>query len=218
MKTQFTLPGSSLAALLLLASGCGEDTKTAGDGAVPGATSDGGSLDTATMGASLTADAATLGDAPPAPAGGMVIAASNGDFVVFDMAPAVNPAKGIVGRAWAWDLGANKTLVRLEVAGLAPSFKYGAHVHKLDCGNMLAGGHYQHVPAGDAGPTHPDFANAMNEVWLDFTTDVMGKAISESLVNFKPRPGEARSVVVHAMMTGAGGVAGTKLACINLAF
>jgi Cu-Zn family superoxide dismutase len=85
---------------------------------------------------------------------------------------------------------------------------------------MAAGGHYQDKPAAaaDAAATDPMFGNPMNEVWLDFTTDAAGKGMSERTVDFRIRPGEAKAIVVHAMMTGAGGVAGTKLACLPIAF
>jgi Cu-Zn family superoxide dismutase len=85
---------------------------------------------------------------------------------------------------------------------------------------MLAGGHYQDKPAAaaDAAATDPAFGNPMNEVWLDFTTDAAGKGMAERTVDFRIRPGEAKAIAVHAMMTGAGGVAGAKLACLNIAF
>jgi Cu-Zn family superoxide dismutase len=47
----------------------------------------------------------------------------------------------------------------------------------------------------------------MNEIWLDFTTDAAGKGMADRTVDFKVRPGEAKAIVIHAMMTGSGGVA-----------
>jgi Cu-Zn family superoxide dismutase len=58
----------------------------------------------------------------------------------------------------------------------------------------------------------------MNEIWLDFMTDAAGKGMADRTVDFKVRPGEAKAIVVHAMMTQTGGIAGTKLACLNIAF
>jgi superoxide dismutase, Cu-Zn family len=125
-----------------------------------------------------------------------------------------------MGSAAAFELPGDKTRVTLTVSGLAPNTTYGAHLHKLACADMMAGGHYQHAPAArsDASATDPLFANPANEVWLDFTTDDTGKGMSERTVNFMVRPGEAKAIVVHAMITGAGGVAGLKLACLPMAF
>jgi Cu-Zn family superoxide dismutase len=58
----------------------------------------------------------------------------------------------------------------------------------------------------------------MNEVWLDFVTDAMGGATKETTVGFVPRAGEAKAVMIHDMTTMTGGVAGAKLACINMPF
>jgi superoxide dismutase, Cu-Zn family len=229
MTTKITLSGLSLAALLL-APGCGDDAKTpttdgppatVGDGAV---IPDGGS---APDGASVSLDLGHDGpgpsnpnpDVPPGSTnldGGMVVAMSTGAWVVYDPA---GPAKGIMGMAAAYDIGGGSTRYYLVVSGLAPMFAYGAHVHKLACADMMAGGHYQNVPPmGDAAANDPAVATAANEVWLDFTTDAMGAATKELFSTFRPRAGEAKSIVVHAMMTGAGGAAGAKLACLNIAF
>ena len=84
---------------------------------------------------------------------------------------------------------------------------------------MKAGGHYQDMPfPADGSATDPMYANKMNEVWLDFATDATGAATSEATVNFIPRAGEAKAVMIHDMMTVTGGVAGAKLACINMPF
>lgn len=153
----------------------------------------------------------------------MLIVASQGTWVVFPQAAVdggapQNPATYLMGKASAYDAGGGKTRFVLMVSGLAPNFEYGAHLHKLPCSDVtMAGGHYQHATS-DAGVMDPSVANAMNEVWLDFTTDVNGSATKEVTVNFRPRNGEAKSIVIHAMKTGAGGVAGMKLACTDLPF
>jgi Cu-Zn family superoxide dismutase len=84
---------------------------------------------------------------------------------------------------------------------------------------MTAGGHYQDkTAAAGIDASASDFANPMNEIWLDFMTDAAGKGMADRTVDFKVRPGEAKAIVVHAMMTQTGGAAGTKLACLNIAF
>jgi Cu-Zn family superoxide dismutase len=109
--------------------------------------------------------------------------------------------------------------VKLSVSGLPPNRPFGSHVHKLACGDMKAGGHYQDTPfPADSGATDPMYANAMNEVWLDFTTDAQGSATVETKVKWRPRAGEAKSVMIHDQMTMTGGTAGAKLACISVPF
>lgn len=228
MKTKITMSGLSLAAALVLASGCSDDAKPAGDGGTPAG--DGGVKDVAASttdsGGGSVVDSGidvpgTFPDVPPASSnldGGTMIAMSSGPWVVYDPTGTGAPAANIMGTATAYDVGGGSTRYFLSVSGLAPMTTYGSHVHKLACADAMAGGHYQNIPSGDAAATDPMFGNAANEVWLDFTTDAMGKATKEVFSTFRPRAGEAKSIVVHAMMTGAGGVAGTKLACLGIAF
>ena len=108
--------------------------------------------------------------------------------------------------------------VKLTVSGLPANRPFGAHIHKLACTDNKAGTHYQNNPAPDGGLTDPMYANAMNEVWLDFVTDAMGAGTKTTEVNFVPRKGEAKAIVIHDMMTMSGGLAGAKLACINMPF
>jgi Cu-Zn family superoxide dismutase len=177
---------------------------------------------------STTADtAATTGDT--ASTTGDTASTSNGDaditssgaWVVYDLGDAgANSASGIMGSARASRNDTGGTKVTLSVTGLAPNTTYGSHVHKLACAEMMAGGHYQDKPAAafDAAATDPAYGNVMNEIWLDFTTDAAGKGMAERTVLFSVRPGEAKAIVVHAMMTADGGVAGSKLACLPIAF
>jgi Cu-Zn family superoxide dismutase len=67
---------------------------------------------------------------------------------------------------------------------------------------------------------NPKFANASNEIWLDFSTDAHGDAIV-----YVRNPGayvtrEPHSLVIHAMHTatdpGNAGTAGPRLACVTL--
>jgi Cu-Zn family superoxide dismutase len=223
----------TLATALLFAPACGSDGTsspdggaTTGDTAAPAADTAAPAADTAVptgdTGGS-TADvaagetAASTGDGG---ATGDAFTTSSGAWVVFDLGDAgANPAKDIMGSAAAYLLDGGKTKVTLTVTGLTASKAYGSHVHKLTCAEMMAGGHYQNTPGtGDGGPTDPMFGNATNEIWLDFTTDAAGKGMAERTVDFRVRPGEAKSIVVHAMMTKEGGLAGTKLACLPIAF
>ncbi|MYT18346.1 MULTISPECIES: superoxide dismutase family protein [unclassified Streptomyces] len=114
------------------------------------------------------------------------------------------------------------TVLALAVSGLRAGHTYGAHVHTKPCGNRPAdaGPHYQdrkdpHQPSVD-----PTYANAKNEVWLDFTTNAKGDGAAVSLNHFKFRPGEARSVVIHEHKTETGphtaGIAGARMACFTL--
>jgi superoxide dismutase, Cu-Zn family len=219
----------ALATVLLLAPACDDEKTTAtpdggatADAAVPkdsGSTAD----VAATSDVAVTPDVAAGETAPSTGDGGATsdaFTSSAGAWVVYDLGDAgANPAKDIMGSAAAYLLDGGKTRVTLTVSGLAASTAYGSHVHKLGCAEMSAGGHYQDKPAtSDAGPTDPAFGNPMNEVWLDFTTDAAGKGMAERTVDFRIRPGEAKAIVVHKMMTAEGGLAGPKLACVNIAF
>src|SRR5690242_17017375 len=94
-----------------------------------------------------------------------------------------NPAMGITGSAEAVANGAGMRL-SLTVSTLPPNRAFGSHLHKLACDNMKAGGHYQDMPfPTGSNANDPMFANATNEAWLDFTTDAMGKAQSQSTVS-----------------------------------
>jgi len=88
--------------------------------------------------------------------------------------------------------------------------------HQLPCASGFAGSHYRNDPASPASPE--------NEVWLDFTTDDGGTAtavaqvpwvVGHSLIAPSER---ASSVVVHDHATNPAGVAGPKLACIDVPF
>ena len=117
-----------------------------------------------------------------------------------------------------------RTTVELEVSGLLPNTKYGSHVHTKPCGAKPAdsGPHYQHEKDPVSPSVDPAFANARNEIWLDFTTDARGAAKGAATVEWEFRKGEANSVVVHAAHTstehGKAGTAGDRLACLTAAF
>jgi Cu-Zn family superoxide dismutase len=120
---------------------------------------------------------------------------------------------------------AGDSTVTLRVRGLRPETEYGAHVHMARCGDSArdAGPDYQHAPNPDPDSPHdPVFQNPVNEIWLDFETDVSGNAVVSSVQpwQFSPdrRPG---SVIIHAERTrfgldGPAGTAGARLACLTV--
>ncbi|MCU1531596.1 MAG: superoxide dismutase [Arthrobacter sp.] len=116
------------------------------------------------------------------------------------------------------------TETKLMVHGLMPNRHYGAHAHVKPCGvdGAAAGPHYQDQIDPVAPSVDPAYANAKNEIWLDFLTDAQGDASAESSVDWKARGGEAQSITIHEnhTMTEAGkaGTAGTRLACIDVNF
>ena len=128
----------------------------------------------------------------------------------------------------------HKTVMRLRVRGLLPGETYGAHVHYLACGatGAAAGAHYQNIPDPVVGgsetvsSTDPAYANAENEVWLDFVTNAKGKGRARAVVDWRFRPtsaGATRSVILHLDPTSTGGTvppgnAGARLGCLNARF
>ena len=118
----------------------------------------------------------------------------------------------------AYDVG-GKLRILLVVARFPPDRTFGSHLHKLPCDDPTkAGGHYQHMPFPTGGmATDPDFANATNEAWLDFTTDSEGNARTDLTLDWLPRSEEAKGIIIHHMASGVGGVSGPKLACLPIA-
>lgn len=127
--------------------------------------------------------------------------------------------------------GVDTTVVTLTVRGLQGDRRYGAHVHYQACGKTGAdaGAHYQNVmdPAVDGdetvASTDPAYANAANEVWLDFRTDAKGNGWAQSVTEWRFRDDGARSIVIHDHGTSTGGDdpagdAGARHACITVRF
>ncbi len=214
-----------LSVLAMLAGGCSDDDDdnddTASDSGAghDAGRSDGGADAGRGDGGNIDGGRTDL-DSGRTDSGGMldggVLASSMGDWTVFDSGMS-NPASGIKGSATATRDGSGMR-VTLTVSGLTPNRGYGAHIHKLSCDTMQAGGHFQHMPAPDGGANDPAFANPMNEVWLDFTTDATGAAMVTTMVSWVPGAGQAKSIIVHDHHTEDGGVAGAKLACLSIAF
>lgn len=142
-----------------------------------------------------------------------------------------NPAVAPAGARLAVTAGmtADRTTVRLEVAGLLPNRGYAAHVHQLPCGatGAAAGPHHQHQVDPAAGPDKPSsdpaFANPTNEIWLDLRTDAAGAGTVSTEVPFVFGAQRPASVIVHeaertATDPGKAGTAGARVACLNVPF
>ncbi len=200
-------------------------SSSSSDGSVGGSGGSGGPTGT-TPDAGTTApkpvvDAATTTtpvDAAGA-AAGTKVGASEGAFVIYPQPmDAENPAKTVMGSAEILDLG-TKTQFKLKLSGLKPDTQFGSHVHVASCDDNQAGGHYQHNLRPDAAAAFDsEFANATNEVWLDFKSDAMGNATSDVTSNWKLVSSRAKAIIIHVMKTGDGGVGGSKLACVNLKY
>jgi Cu-Zn family superoxide dismutase len=171
---------------------------------------------------SFAAAAATAGCGSDDENGSTELMNATGAWTLFPQAAgAANPAQGIAaGSAKAIETSPGQMRVELKVSGIAASRTFGAHLHKLACDDMMAGGHYQHMAGG---ANDPMFANATNEAWLDFTTDASGKGEATTTVAWVPAAAAAKAIVVHAMATmsgtaGTAGMAGPKLACLPVTF
>jgi Cu-Zn family superoxide dismutase len=131
-----------------------------------------------------------------------------------------NAATGVSAAVHETVTGNGKTIVTLHLSGFGPAAEgqtFGAHAHVNPCGSAV----------GDAGPhyTHPAAAPTLEdrELWLDFTVNPGGEAHAKAtrdwtIVPTTPAPYGARSVIIHALPTNPLGVAGTRLACIDVPF
>ncbi len=133
-----------------------------------------------------------------------------------DLSAAANATDDGYAQLYAVAPGDGNTYFYFILTGLDPEAAgttYGAHVHIGPCvaGNGAAAlGHYN---TGSGGPPSPE-----NEVWLDFTVRPGGVAFSRATVPFEIAPGDAQSVVIHALPTAPGGAAGARQACLPVAF
>ena len=127
----------------------------------------------------------------------------------------------------AWYLPNGRTVVVLRASGLEANYEYGAHAHANACGatGTVAGPHYQFRMDPVTPSVDPAFANAENEVWLDFTTDAHGRGWAMAVQDWQPHPDRRPgSVVLHIEHThdgtdgGAAGTAGARLACVTVGF
>jgi superoxide dismutase, Cu-Zn family len=171
------------------------------------------------MGAAL-AIGGIVAIAAPAGADGAVVASAAGSVTpnpafVANATDAVNPTLDAAARVHIVVNGGQggQSLVSLHVDSLPAGRSFGAHLHRDACSAGFGGPHYQ---APD--PALPVAANAdaEHEVWLDFTTDAAGRGRALAVVPFEVQAG-ARAVVIHqGEHTMTGGVAGQRLACIDV--
>lgn len=117
------------------------------------------------------------------------------------------------------------TTTGIAVAGLLPNRDYGVHAHTKPCGpnGDAAGPHFQNEPDPVTPSVDPKYANPRNEVWMDFTTNRSGVGHGVSNVDWSATDERApKSVLIHEMRTltgpGEAGMAGDRLACINVDF
>lgn len=120
---------------------------------------------------------------------------------------------------------AGDTIVTLHVRGLEPRTAYGAHAHVNACGldGAAAGPHFQNVVDPVSPSVDPAYANPVNEIWLDLTTNAAGHGVAHAKVPWQFSPDRrARSVILHEQHTseapGSAGTAGPRLACLDVAF
>lgn len=222
-----------LALLPLLAAGCGDgddiDRRGGGgygrdEGATPGPTEGGGTEEAQAKLADVSEQfepysegaAAVTYDEDAVPAGATVELAVSSE----------GAGEGADDQEEGDDGGdgddADGTEFSLRVVGLMPDRDYGAHMHTEACGEKPddSGPHYQDQKDPEQPSTDPQYANDDNEVWLDFTTDSDGNADSDTDVDWAPRSGEMKSLVIHDEHTktgeGEAGSAGDRLACVNV--
>jgi Cu-Zn family superoxide dismutase len=144
-----------------------------------------------------------------------------GDAVTYDQELVPVGAKATVTA----EEGGGRTTVGLEVAGLQPNRRYGAHAHAKPCGaeGTDAGPHFQLQQDPVSPSVDPAYANPENEIWLDFETNAEGAGTATTTVAWDfPADRRAQSVIIHAMPTatepGKAGTAGDRAACITVAF
>lgn len=132
-----------------------------------------------------------------------------------DLQPSsANATDGATANVWAVP-GRGDTTFILLVRGLdtaSVGTTFGAHIHVGHCvaGNGAAAeGHYN----SDGGVATTD-----NEVWLDFTVRPGGYGVARTTVPFTIEPGDANSLVIHALPTAPGGGAGARQACLPVQF
>ncbi|MFD7592731.1 superoxide dismutase family protein [Kitasatospora sp. NPDC059812] len=113
---------------------------------------------------------------------------------------------------------AGRTVLTMTVTGLAPDHEFPVHLHTGSCGADPAssGPHYQDAVDPVQPSTDPAYANGRNELRLALRTDEHGEGTATASVPWQPRPGEARSLVMHAGTPTGPHAAGDRAACVKL--
>ena len=184
---------------------------------------------TAAVTAGLAASAALV---LAAPAIAQNVARTSGELTRYPDQPIVGSPvpEGATARVQRVETGDGRTIVTLEVSGMARSAAYGAHAHVGECGDpaidkagLAAGPHFQH----EQDPVKPSvdaaYANPQNEIWLDHTTTRAANAHARSVVEWQFQPTRRpMSVIIHEGHTltteGKHGVAGKRVACLDVPF
>jgi Cu-Zn family superoxide dismutase len=167
--------------------------------------------------------AAATSQSNPARTANVEAAFAQGQGIAITYLPALVPA-GATAKVTSASGGGEST-VTLDVSGLIPNRAYGAHAHSKACGATGddAGPHFQHQKDPVTPSVDPAYANAQNEIWLDFQTDAQGRATTMSAVNWEfTNDAHPQSVVVHDHPTstepGKAGTAGDRAACVTVGF
>lgn len=150
--------------------------------------------------------------------------AQGGDGPAYTYDPKLVPVGATVAVTDAEQDGS--TVTTLRVTGLVPNRTYGAHAHTKPCtaaSGADAGPHYQFSEDPVTPSVDPSYANPMNEIWLDVTTDANGAGESTATVPWVfPDDRRAESVVLHEKPTathaGHAGTAGGRPGCITVGF
>ncbi|WP_441246093.1 superoxide dismutase family protein [Kitasatospora sp. McL0602] len=111
-----------------------------------------------------------------------------------------------------------RTTVEVELTGVAAGRTFPAHAHTGRCGAEAAasGPHYQDQVDPVQPSTDPAYANDRNELRMAVRTDDQGAGTATAEVPWSFRPGEARSIVLHAgTPAGAHGPA-DRVACVDV--
>ncbi|MGW7584366.1 superoxide dismutase family protein [Kitasatospora sp. NPDC054768] len=111
-----------------------------------------------------------------------------------------------------------RTVLTLTASGLAPDHEFPVHLHTGGCGADPAssGPHYQDEVDPVQPSSDPVYANERNELRLVLRTDGRGGGSATTAVAWQPRPGEARSLVLHAGTPAGPHAAGDRVACVKL--
>lgn len=112
-----------------------------------------------------------------------------------------------------------RTTLTVTVSGLAGDHTFPVHLHTGACGADPAssGPHYQDAVDPVQPSTDPAYANERNELRLVLRTDADGEGTASASVDWQPRAGEARSLVLHAGTPAGRHAAGDRVACVKLA-
>ncbi|MGW4893929.1 superoxide dismutase family protein [Kitasatospora sp. NPDC004240] len=130
-----------------------------------------------------------------------------------DLVPYGSHVRVVVDRSTA-----GRTVLEVTLSRVAPDHVFPAHLHTGPCGAdpAASGAHYQDARDPVQPSTDPVYVNDHNELRLTVRTDARGEGTARTAVNWQPRRGEARSLVLHAGRPAGRHGAGDRAACVNL--